>query len=255
MKHDFELIKHKFGRGMSEMNIYPIGDLHVGSTECNLAMWLKWKEIVLADPNGYVVIVGDMLDNTLKNSKGNCYDNAMSPRQAKEFLLEELRPLKDRILGVVQGNHCYRSTMLTGDCPLYDIMCKLDLEDLYRENMAFIKVNLGQRKKDRQCSYVFTLAHGGSRNKVSNFGYSIDGTDVFVTGHTHSPECDFPAKIVVDSHNEVVRIAEFTHVTVPSYQMLGGYALKGLYTPKSNTKFPVIKLSGEKKDVSVLWRN
>jgi predicted phosphodiesterase len=255
MRSDYELIKRKMAWELDGVNIYPIGDLHLGSRECNLATWLKWKEVVLSDPKGYVVIVGDMLDNTLKNSKGNCYENGMNPREAKEMLWRELIPLKDRIIGVVQGNHCYRSNQLVGECPLYDVCCRLGIEDLYRENMAFIKVNVGRRNKDRQCSYVLTLSHGGSRNKTEKFGYAIDGTDVFITGHTHSPESNFPAKIVVDTANEVVRVVDYTHVIVPSYHDLGGYALRGLYTPKSTTKFPVIQLCGTEKAVSVLWRN
>lgn len=255
MKNDFELVKVQMAWELEGVNVYPIGDVHFGSKECNMATWLKWKQMVLEDETGKVVIVGDMLENALKNSKGNSYEMAMQPREAKEFLYRELLPIKDRIIGAVQGNHCARSNQLTGDCPLYDVMCRLGIEDVYRENMAFIKLNVGRRKRDRQCSYVFTLAHGASRSKTERFGYSIDGVDVFVTGHTHSPESNFPAKIVVDTSNEVVRVVDYTHLVVPSFHDLGGYALKGLYAPKSTSKFPVIQLSGKEKDVRILWRS
>lgn len=252
---DFELIKHKFGWDVEGINIYPLGDLHIGAKECNLATWLKWKSVVMNDPNGYIVIVGDIFDNSIKNSKGNSYNATMSPQQAKEWLWRELEPLKDRILGGVRGNHCERSVQAVDNDPLYDVFCYLHKEDLYRENMAFIKVNLGRRKTDRQCSYVLTLAHGGSRNKAINFGYVIDGTDLFITGHTHAPESNFPAKIVVDTANECVRVSGYSHVVVPSFHDIGGYVLRGLYTPKSTTMFPVIHLSGKEKDVKITWRS
>ena len=70
----------------------------------------------------------------------------MQPFQQKKWLVEQFEPLKDKkILGANQGNHEYRTTIETGECPLYDVMNKLDIEDLYRQNMAFLKVNLGKK--------------------------------------------------------------------------------------------------------------
>lgn len=253
MKRDFDLEVRKLARDLDSVRIYPIGDVHIGSAEFDVFKWTQWKRKVLSDPNGLVIMVGDILDNTLKNSKGNCYENGMNPREAKEFLYEELLPLKDRIIGAVQGNHCYRSTQLTGDCPLYDVMCRLQIEDLYRENMLFLKLNVGEKSNKKQCSYTFAVAHGVSKNKTEQFGYALDGVDCFITGHTHDPTVKFPAKIVVDSHNECVRVVGFNHIVVPSFHGLGGYALKGMYLPKSNELSPIIGLSGRDKDLSVTW--
>jgi len=153
-----------------------------------------------------------------------------------------------------RGNHEYRSIDEVDDCPLYDVMAKFDLEDIYRENMAFMKISLGEKSIDRQYTYTVVLGHGVSKNKTEMFGYSVDGMDVFITGHTHQPASTFPAKIVIDPHNNKVSLVEYTHVTVPSFQMLGGYALKGMYLPQSYSKIPVIELGGEnKKGVSVHW--
>ena len=252
MKSDLELIVHKLGEDVKGINIYPLGDLHIGSQDFNMAHWKKWIEIVQADPNGKVVIIGDLVDNGLRNSKTLPYDAVMRPREQKKWLAEQLRPIKDKILGACMGNHEYRSVNETDNCPLYDVMAKLDIEDLYRENMTFMKINLGYRNKERQHSYTMVLAHGGSRNKVAKFGYAIDGMDVLVTGHTHSAESNFPSKIVIDSKNEIVKVVDYTHIIVPSFATYGGYALKGMYMPQG-FKIPIVKLSGEKKEVKVEW--
>ena len=254
MKHDFDLIVRKFGEDLKEINIYPLGDLHVGSELFDEKMFIKWRDTVLNDPNGYVVIVGDLCDNGLKNSKTTSYEATLRPREQKSYLVEVLYPIAEKIIGIVDGNHEYRSVYASDDSPLYDVMCKLDLEELYRENMAFLKLNLGRKSSDRQFSYTVVLAHGKSESKTEKFSYAIDGMDLFVTGHTHRPKTMFPAKIVIDSHNEIIRTVGYTNVVVPSFQSFGGYALRDMYMPMDGGKFPVIKLGGTKKEVSVLWK-
>lgn len=253
MKQDFEMIKANFGRDVDYVNVYGIADLHIGSQNVDLKSWERWKNMVMADDNGVVVLVGDMGDFSLKNSIGNSYDATMSPAKQKEWLKNELEPMKDKIIGGIKGNHEYRVDYAVGECPLYDVMCKLDIEDRYRPNMGFVKIKLGSKSKDRQFAYSLVLAHGQSRKKTSDFGYVIDGVDVFFTGHTHCPSDEFQSKIVFDTHNEFVSMRDFTHITLPSFQSLGGYALKGLYLPQSSRKFPIVRLSGVEKDIQVMW--
>lgn len=250
---DFQMIVHKFGREMLYMNLYPIGDPHIGSPHFNEESWYRWKKTVMADRFGYVVIVGDMLENALKNSKGNSYESVLRPRDQKAWLKSELSPIKHRILGGIQGNHEGRSSKESDDCPLYDVFCKLDIEDLYRENMGFLKISLGQKNKERQFSYQIVLAHGQSENKTEKFSFAIDNMDVMISGHTHKPLTRFPSKIVIDPHNEVVREQDFTQIVVPSFHQMGGYALKGMYMPQSSRKFPIITLEGTQKEVKVHW--
>lgn len=253
MKDDFELIVKKLPRYFPYINVYPLGDLHIGSGEFDFDQWGKWKQVVMRDEFGYVVMIGDMLDNGLKCSKTNAFDATMSPFDQKIWLKDQLKPIAGKILGAVPGNHELRSKYVADDCPLYDVMAKLDIEDRYRDNMAFIKVSLGEKNKDRQFSYTMALAHGASRGKTDRFKYAIDGLDVFITGHTHQPESDFPSKIVIDSHNEKVTMQGFKHITVPSFQKFGGYVLRDMYLPQDNRIFPTIRLSGEEKGVEVLW--
>ena len=65
INEDFDLVVSKFPRDMEEMNIYPLGDAHFGAKEFDYNKWKKWKQMVLDDPNGYIIIVGDMLENNI----------------------------------------------------------------------------------------------------------------------------------------------------------------------------------------------
>ncbi len=251
---DFEIIVKKFDKKQKEINIYPLGDSHVGAQTFYEPAWRKWIDKVKADQNGYVVICGDVFDNAIIGSKGNSYENKMRIRDAKHWVKDELLPIKDKILVIVQGNHEYRSSRITDDCPLYDVASKLDLEDVYRENMGFLKLSLGEKNSQRQFSYGICVAHGKTKNKTDKFAYSLDGIDAMVSGHTHDPSNNFPAKIVMDMHNECIRLVDYVNLVVPSFQHIGGYSLRDMYMPKANMRIPILKFSGTgKKEVWLSW--
>lgn len=255
MYTDFDLIVRKLSGALDYVNIYAIGDLHDGSPNFNEAAFDRWLDTVSKDPNGYIVIVGDMLDVALKNSKTDCFKASLTPSEQKRWLADKLKLIAYKILGAVQGNHEKRSSLAADDCPLYDVMAKLDLEDLYRENMNFIKLKFGTKSSERQYSYNLVLAHGASKGKVNNFSYAIDGVDCFITGHDHQPSSTFPSKIVIDNYNETVKMVDFTRITVASFQNAGGYTLSNMYMPQSSCKFPILTLCANKeKEVIVTWK-
>lgn len=253
MLDDFQMIVHELDEDLEGINIYPLGDLHIGSENFDEEHWENWINIVKNDPKGYVVMIGDLMDNGLKNSKTNPYRATMPPFEQKRWLADQLYEIRDKILGMCQGNHEHRTQDLVDVCPLYDVCAKIDKEHLYRENMAVLKISLGKKNKDRQWTYSIVLMHGASRNKTDKFSYAIDGMDVFVTGHIHQGSSRFPAKLVIDPRNNNVTRKGFAHVVVPSFASMGGYALRGMYLPQDHTKIPVIKLSGLEKKVRIEW--
>lgn len=115
------MIVHKLSTELPYINIYPIGDVHIGSKECDMKMLLEWRKLVLDDPYGYAVIVGDMMNMALKTSKSNVYEDVMNPLQQKEFCYEFLLPIRDKILAACSGNHEQRNVKEVGTNPLYDV--------------------------------------------------------------------------------------------------------------------------------------
>ncbi len=254
MNSDFDIISHNFGTDIDNLRIYPLGDLHIGSSEFNMDMWKKWLAMVKNDDAGYVVLIGDILDNGLKNSKTDSYLATLQPQEQKKYLANELGDIKHKIIGVCPGNHESRSSILTGNCPLYDTLCKLDLEDIYRQNMAFINIRFGNYNgTNNECNYNIVLGHGAGRNKAKNFSYSIDGMDIFITGHTHEPESNFRKKLSFNNKYGKIIEKEYAHIVVPSFQNYGGYAIKAMYQPLGSSKIPVIELNGKTKGVTISW--
>lgn len=254
MDIDLSLIVKKFDKDVEKLNIYPIGDLHIGSPQFSEEQFLRWRDLVLNDPNSAVVILGDMMDNGLKGSKTNSYSATLRPKEQKKRLIRYLEPLAERVLTIVRGNHEYRSEYVADNDPLYDVACCLDLEDVYRENIGFLKVSLGKKREDRQFSYNIVMIHGKSKAKNDKFGKTIDGADIYITAHLHKGESGFPAKLVIDSQNEVVRVVPYKQIALPSYMEYGGYTIRDLYEPQDNKIIPVIELSGkDRKEVKVHW--
>lgn len=259
MRRDFELIQHQFP-DRQDITIIPISDVHLGAAEHLEREWENFIWQVNNTPNTYITLGGDLINNSTKNSVANVFAETMRPREQKRRMAEMLEPIKDRILCTVTGNHESRSGKDADDDPTYDIMTKLDLEDIYRENMAFVKLQFGDKNGDgtRNPTYTLVITHGagggmltgGSVNRNERFGYVVDGMDLLIVGHTHKPFVTQPSKIKIDTHNNRVSIKPFKVVCSTSWLEYGGYAARKMLLPSSHAP-QVITLCGGRKEIKV----
>lgn len=259
MLDDFVMIQHRFHE-RQDLHIHFIADVHLGAREHLEREWQDFCAKVLADDRAYLILGGDLINNTTRTSVANIFDETMRPRDQKLAMMRMLRPLRDRILCAVPGNHEGRSGKDADDCPIYDIMCKLDLEDFYRENIAFVKIGIGNPKGDgeRNPTYALAVMHGagggmlsgGIINRNERFGYTIDGIDALLVGHSHKPMASQPGKIYVDKFNNKVSIKPFKVIVATSWMDYGGYAAKKQLLPQSHAP-QIITLKGNRKDIKI----
>ena len=264
MKHDFEMIIKQFD---TDIKIYPISDVHLGSLEHNVEEWNKFLAKLERAPNSYVILNGDLINNATRSSVSNVFDDVLRPQEQKSRMIEYLEPIKDKILCAVSGNHERRSGKDADDDPMYDIMCKLDLEDIYRQNIAFLKLQFGSKEeiaKRQGVTYTIAVTHGAgggiytgaSVNRNERFGYTIDNLDCLIVGHTHKGTISKPCKLVIDPRNNVVIYKPFTVVSTQSWLNYGGYAVQKMLLPSSiaSSENPQrLKLNKKKKLIEVLW--
>ena len=264
MLPDFEMIQHQF-LGGHDITVIPVADVHLGSPECREQEFMEFIQKVKETPNTYLVLLGDLIDNGTKSSVTNPFRATMPPSQQKREMANILEPVKDRILCMLPGNHERRSMKDADDDPVYDIAAKLDVEHLYRENIAFVKIQLGtedahdehSNSKYRPC-YNLVVTHGagggimtgGSVNRSERFGYVIDGMDALIVGHTHKPYTTQPGKIVIDPRNNQVTVKPFKVVCATSWLDYGGYAARMMLLP-STFCLNTINLSGYGKEITV----
>jgi len=255
---DFTPIEHSFPR--RDLKIYAVADLHVGSREFMECVWSDFCARVLREPDSRLIIVGDMMNNALKNSRSNVYEETMRPREQKAWLIEQLRPLRDRILALTPGNHENRSVREADDNPLYDVACKLDLEDFYRDSACFLILRFGEKDGNGLLNPTYTVCAthgigggyltGAAVNRNERFAYAFDGLDLLVVAHSHKPWVTQPGKIVFDAHNRRVSIKPFKVAVATAWQEYGGYALRKQMLPAPHADQEII-LRGDRKEIRV----
>ena len=258
MLQDFEMIIKKFPKN-DDITILPIADVHLGALEYMADEWQAFCNKVLESPNTYIVLGGDLIDNATKTCIASPWDNTMRPAEQKKLMAALLEPIKDRILCILPGNHCGRNRDVD-DEPMYDIACKLDIEDVYRPNMAFVKIQIGNQSGSgiRNPTYMLCVAHGagssiyvgGAASKGERFGMAIEGLDCLITGHTHKP-ADLPnAKIHIDKQNNKISIKPWRHLVCSSWLGYAGYAAKKLLPPTAYAEQKLI-LHGKEKSIEI----
>lgn len=262
MLHDFEMIRHRFD---DEITIIPVSDVHLGALEHCKREWEQFCKMVQETPNCYLILGGDLINNSVRSSVANPFDEVLRPREQKIRMVEHLTPIKDRILCAVSGNHERRSSKEDDVDLTYDIMSKLNIEDLYRENMAFVKIGIGTRTtgKAAECSFVFGVTHGSGGgiytgatvNRNERFGNVIEGLDCLIVGHTHKGTVSKPSKIVVDNRNEKISVKSYTVVSCVSWLNYGGYAMQKMLLPAevNNPQKIIIGGTKDKKKLEIRW--
>lgn len=249
----------------NETRIFPVSDIHYGSIACAEKEWYDFCAKIAKDKNAYIILGGDLINNNTRSSVGSPFEDVIRPRDQKREMVRFLTPLRDKILCAVSGNHERRSLKDADDDPLYDIMAKLDLEDMYRENTAFLKIKIGNRSTEQNkamAAYVLAVTHGSgggmytgaSVNRNERFGTMIDGIDALIVGHAHKGAITKPSKIVVDVRNELITVRPFTVVGCTAWQNWGGYAAQKMLQP-SATDRQYLVLTGDYRDkrLTVVW--
>lgn len=259
MLPDFELIQHEFP-DRPDITIVPVGDVHLGSNECMEEEFFDFLKMVKMTPDVYIMLLGDLLDNATKNSIASPFQSRYRPAEQKKLMAKLLEPVEDRILCGVQGNHEARSMKDADDCPLYDIMCKLDIEHLYREGMAITKIRMGNNRSngEQNPTYILGVTHGAGGgattgaavNRCENFSCVFDGVDAFVFGHSHKPFLTAPEKIKVDPRNNIVTRVPLKVITATAWLRYGGYPVKRMLRPASHC-LQTMTLKGRKKEIIV----
>lgn len=259
MKSAFEVIHYDF-KDRRDITIVPVADVHLGSKECRQKDFEKFLQTVKETEDVYLILAGDLINNTTRSCVANIFEETMRPVEQKRKMAEMLRPVKDRILCVTTGNHERRSVRDADDDPVYDIAVKLDLEDVYRPEMAFLHIQMGNGRQNHDVnpSYVIGVTHGAggggttgaSVNRSERFAGVIEGLDVLVTGHTHKPSITSPYRLVVNPSTKKVYMRETRVVVCTSWLDYGGYAMEKMMVPSGFVKQRIV-LGGSRKRIEI----
>jgi len=184
----------------------------------------------------------------------------MRPSQQKREMAGILRPVADRIICATSGNHERRSGKDADDDPTYDILCKIDCEDVYRENIAFVKIQMGKQESGgvNNPTYVLAATHGNGGGMLTSgavlrgerFAYAISGIDALIFGHTHKVFTTVSGKLCVDAHNNRVSVKPFLVINMTSWLEWSGYPVQKMLLPSVHSMH-TLTLYGKHKELTV----
>lgn len=151
----------------STHNLFLIGDIHEGTLLQHEHGLNSLIEMVLQDKNNYVAVLGDLAEAICIDDKrydmGTIDDHVPLPLQQYQSLVDLFRPIKDRILVVLEGNHDYKISARFGNC-VRDIFCRsLDIP------YGTYSCKLDVKDKKGRLQYKAFLTHGyGSVNSTAD---------------------------------------------------------------------------------------
>lgn len=260
MQNDFSVIVKRFD---SAIKIACISDVHYGALEHMKKEWKNFIQRVIDDPELFLILNGDLINNNTRSSVGSPWDDTVRPSEQKKHMVEMLNPIKDRLLCCTSGNHERRSLKDVDDDPTYDIMTKLDLEDIYRQNAAFMKIQIGKHDtmtNKAKMAYTFAVTHGSGGggagatvNRNERWGNVIDGVDCVVVGHTHKGTVTRPSKLVFDPYKNVVTVKDYLVISCVAWQRYAEYPLQKMMLPASVGNPQILYLSDKEKHIEVRW--
>lgn len=238
------------------VEIYPIHDLHFGNECFDKKKLNNLIELIKAEPNRYVIWVGDLMENAIPNSKSDPLTQTHTPQEQKEYITELFRDLKDRTIAVLDGNHeLNRSTRKAGLYPLYDCACIAQMPEKYRTAYAVIDIAVGHnanRVKDRALHYVGFATHKARNLKNFCSADALEGFDFFLTGHDHEAVDHPRGKLVYNASSKSVYFKSVEVVNCGSFLSYGGYGAQSGYRPKSNKLYKIVLYGGQQKNIETV---
>lgn len=250
-----KVITKKYPCEMEYLTLYPISDVHWGAKECMEREFKAYLKKIENDPSAAVLLAGDLINNGIKSSVTNVYEEKYTPHQQKKDMIAMLEPIRNKIVAGVTGNHEYRSFKETSTDITEDIFDRLGLLHIYAGDAGFVKVSLGEKPNKKPATYMIYLSHGSGGGAMLGSGLSrqdayhlsIEGVDISITGHTHKPTKTPSARLTFDSRNNNIIKNNTLIFVCTSWLDYGGYCERAQMRPTAF--YPdTIRLDGTKKD-------
>ncbi|WP_126992263.1 metallophosphoesterase [Thermosipho globiformans] len=233
------------------IDILPLGDLHIGSEESNYKQALKLLEEF---PGTKIIFLGDLIDNAIINSLGDVYSQTENPHDAFQEVLSFLRKYRNRILGIVGGNHERRTWKKVGVDPIRLFADELGIP--YADDLLILDIGIKNhqtyRGSKKRTHYAIACHHGASGGRFPEksmrqhryFQSMVANVDIYITGHTHVPQTSMTAVYEYDPRNKNITIRNMQHITIPAWTE-EKYARQKLLAPSAETVL-ILRLYGSR---------
>ena len=253
----------RLSREFEEIILVPIADSHDSDAFADEEYVDNRVKFVEHTPNAFALLNGDLMNMATKNSKSDVYADKYNPDEQLDRCIERYWPIRNKILGVNEGNHERRISRDTGIQVTKRFARELGIEDRYSPGGLYIILRVGQtsRKtkesngsgKIRQICYTIYMTHGarsgrkaGSKVNALMELSNIVNADIYIHSHSHLGAIIPGVVNVPDLRNDKILVNDTLYINTAAALNYGGYGEIGEYQPVSK-KSPIIYLCGTRK--------
>ena len=172
-----------------QITLYPIGDWHFGSRQCNEEFIKQIVKEIKAGDDAYWVGMGDFMENAVVGSKSDVYTQVLPPKEQMEHIVDVLTPIKEKGLFMIAGNHESRTHRMVGLTPEQYIGIQLDVPYCGFSCLAVL-----QMRSKTPNSFTCFFHHGsgggftsgGKVNSAEKLRKIVPAADAIFSGHSHT---------------------------------------------------------------------
>ena len=239
---------------LERMDIHLLGDWHIGDPLCDLVSVAEKLDEIRDNPSAYCILGGDLCDMALRDSIGDVHGARLSPMGQVERVVSLIKPVREKVLCMVRGNHENRVYKSTGIDPLAFAASELGLSERYSDTSALMFVQFGHDiKHGGLMQYTVYVTHGagsgrkegGKLQRLADLQNIID-CDIYCHNHTHLPAVFPTCSYRIDYTHRKPVLVEHLFVNGGASLNYGGYADAGGFKP-AGKRHPVIHLTSGRK--------
>ena len=195
-----------------------------------------------------------MSDMALRDSIRDVHGAKLSPMGQVERVVSLIKPVREKVLCMVRGNHENRVYKSTGIDPLAFAASELGLGERYSDTSALLFVQFGHdTKHGGRMQYTMYVTHGagsgrkegGKLQRLADLQNIID-CDIYCHNHTHLPAVFPTCSYRIDYTHRKPVLVEHLFVNGGASLNYGGYADAGGFKP-AGKRHPVIHLTSGRK--------
>jgi len=172
-----------------QFTLYPIGDWHLGSRQCDFNFVTKVIGIIKDDPDGYWVGMGDFMENAIAGSKSDMYKQLLPPREQMDTIVDILTPIREKGLFLLAGNHEQRTTRVVGLNPEEYIATRLGVPFGGFSCLSVFDLLQAHAPRTFTCyfhhNYGGGTTFGGKINRAERLRRITPTADAIFSGHFH----------------------------------------------------------------------
>lgn len=165
------------------INIIAIGDFHIGNPSFDKDFFKSMLKTIKDLPRRRIYLMGDLIEVGSKNVGDSAFAQECSVEEQREYLINNIRPFREDIVGYSMGNHEYRLNKEFGFNIVKDICRELEVS-YYNQNIDSFKIN------DFDFSIFTRHGKGTSQRRHLAMGKLEKATqdiiaDMYFEGHNH----------------------------------------------------------------------